>query len=153
MSYETALVAAIVALAGAIAYLYIDKGKTERMHATATKEMVDRFATASEVSSKAFATASESAARAFTATMKEAGDAFAKSIKESARDHAEQEERIHAQSQKAMEDIVQDHRREMTGMVDRVLAARQNDKDHDRELAERMLRLVESLERRAQWKP
>ena len=142
MGYETALVAAIVALAGAIAYIYIDKSKTEKAHASAIKEVIDRFTTASE-----------SASKAFTLTSKEAGEAFAKSIKEAARDHAEQEERIHAQHQKSMEDIVQDHRREMTGMVDRVLAARQNDKDHDRELAERMLRLVESIERRAQWKP
>jgi uncharacterized membrane protein len=142
MTLDTALIAAIVALAGAIGFLYMDNRKSEKAHAAALKALAEAFAASMDGGNKVFA-----------ATTKENNDLFSKALKEVNREHADQEERIHSQHQKVVEDMVQDHRREMTGMVDRVLAATKNDKEHDRDVAERMLRLSESLERRAQWKP
>lgn len=134
MDLTTALIVAVAALSSVVVFLYVDNSKSEKKtaegHALRMKAMGETFA----------------------ATAKEIGDGFAKTIAAAMRDHGDQEERIHSQSQKVIEGMIDDHRREMTGMVDRVLTATKNDKEHDRDVAERTLRLAESLERASQWK-
>lgn len=83
--------------------------------------------------------------------LKDAADNFASAIKELSSSHQKQEEQIYERHEKTVDDMVREHKREMAGMVERVLEASRNDKEHDRVERDRILALAESLGHRAQW--
>lgn len=80
----------------------------------------------------------------------ERDDRFSAVIKEVVSLHQKQEDDAQKRHEEAVTELVSDHRKEMAGMVDRVVEAQKNDKEHDREDRVRLLALAESLERRAQ---
>src|SRR5215472_15143447 len=95
----TLLLSAIGALAVTVAFLYFDNRSAARNAAKAhAKETADR------------------------------DERFATVIKEATRLHQEQEDEIHKRHEKALAELVTDHKTEMSGMVDRAIEALRNDK-------------------------
>jgi len=117
---EALLLSAIGALVAAIVFLYFDKKSDAKAYAKSLKEMTD--------------------AR---------DERFSQVIKEAVKLHQEQEDDIHKRHEKALQEMVADHKKEMAGMVDRAIEAFKNDKEHDRDERERIMALAESLTRRA----
>jgi gas vesicle protein len=75
---------------------------------------------------------------------------FSDAIEAAVTAHQKQEDDAQQRHEKSTSELVNDHRKEMSGMVDRAIEAFKNDKDHDRSERARILDLAEALERRAQ---
>lgn len=88
--------------------------------------------------------------KAHTKSLAERDDRFSSVIKEVVSLHQKQEDEMHLRHEKSTTELVDDHRKELAGMVDRVIEASKNDREHDREDRGRLLALAEALERRAQ---
>ena len=132
---EALLLSAIGALVAAIVFLYFDKKSEAKSYAKSLKERDDAFIDRLEK------------------TTSERDGRFTTVIKESTKLHQEQEDELHKRHEKAISEMVADHKKEMSGMVDRAIEAFKNDKEHDRDERERILTLAESLTRRARSKP
>jgi Flp pilus assembly protein TadB len=148
-SLDTMLISAIGALAAVIAFLYLDKRRDAKDSAKAISDQNAKLEKAMSERDEKFTKAMADATEKQTRVATDAAEKFVGLIDRITKSHQQQEDEIHDRHDRGMEELVRDHKRELSGMVDRVLEASKNDKDHDREERARILALAEALERRA----
>lgn len=151
MNLDAALIGAIGSLAAVIAFLYLDKGKTERRYQEAAEKKDADHAAQIAAMSKTFSDTLSAALSSHAREVKESDERFTKVINELSSDHQRQEEQIHDRYEKSVEALVREHKHEVSGLVERILVGNQNERDHARQREDRILALSESLRDRARW--
>lgn len=132
-----ALVTALGVVAGALGYVYRDMRKAEAKRISEAEERAVKL---------------RNAEKETQASIEKMAQVFADSIASLTKQHQTQETDIHIGHQKLIDEWVRDHRKELSGMVDRVLHTDENEKKHQREREDRMNDLLAALERNVREK-